>query len=47
MPAGWFSNDDDYVDSFYTLEKGRTYTNLRGVSGNATVTLTPYYLQPN
>lgn len=47
MPSGWFSNDDDYVDSFYTLEKGRTYTNQFGAAGNARITLTPYILQGN
>lgn len=47
MPSGWFSNDDDYLDSFYTLEKGRTYTNYYGAGGNARITLTPYILQGN
>jgi Protein of unknown function (DUF3103) len=47
MPSGWFANDDDYVDSFYTLEKGRTYTNLNGAGGNAKINLTPYILQGN
>jgi hypothetical protein len=47
MPASWFSNDDDYVDSFYTLEKNRSYPGHGGVSRNATVTLSPYYLAPN
>jgi hypothetical protein len=45
MPAGWFANDDDYVDSFYTLEKGRYYTNYVGSANNATVSLAPYTLQ--
>ena len=45
MPEGWFSNDDDYLDSFYTLEKGRTYTNYNGAAGNATISLTPYLLK--
>jgi len=45
MPAGWFANDDDYVDSFYTLEKGRYYTGYKGAAGNATVSLSPYMLQ--
>lgn len=45
MPAGWFANDDDYVDSFYTLEKGRYYTGYAGARGNATVSLSPYLLQ--
>lgn len=47
MPSSWFANDDDYVDSFYTLEKGRTYTNLNGAGGNAQISLTPYILQGN
>lgn len=45
MPANWFSNDDDYVDSFYTLEKGRFYSGYRGAAGNATISLSPYTLQ--
>ncbi|MDM5181198.1 DUF3103 family protein [Massilia sp. DJPM01] len=45
MPAGWFSNDDDYVDSFYTIERGRSYDNHRGAANNATVTLSPYLLR--
>lgn len=44
MPSGWFTNDDDYLDSFYTLEKNRTYINYPGAARNATITLTPYRL---
>ena len=44
MPANWFSNDDDYIDSFYTLEKGRYYTGYRGAASNATISLAPYTL---
>ncbi len=47
MPAGWFSNDDDYVDSYYTLEKQTGYVNHAGVAGNARITLHPYKLEPN
>ncbi|HEU4404146.1 MAG TPA: DUF3103 family protein [Polyangiaceae bacterium] len=47
MPGGWFSNDDDYVDVFYTLEKGATYTDRMGVSGNAKISLVPYTLLGN
>jgi Protein of unknown function (DUF3103) len=47
MPAGWFSNDDDYVDSFYTLEKDRVYTDRMGAAGNAKISLAPYTLQGN
>lgn len=44
MPSHWFTNDDDYVDSFYTLEKNRSYTNYAGAGGNAIVSLRPYVL---
>ena len=44
MPDSWFSNDDDYVDVYYTLEKGKTYTKDMGVSRNATITLVPYFI---
>jgi len=47
MPASWFSNDDDYVDSFYTIERSVAYTGLVGASGNATVSLQPFLLVPN
>ena len=47
LPDAWFTNDDDYVDSFYTIEKNRTYTNHMGARGNAKVTLTPYTLLAN
>jgi len=47
MPASWFANDDDYVDSFYTLEKTLSYTNLLGAGHNATISLQPFFLAPN
>jgi hypothetical protein len=47
MPSDWFANDDDYVDSFYTLEKGRAYSSYSGAAGNARISLTPYTLQSN
>lgn len=42
MPDHFFTNDDDYVDVFYTLEMGKTYTGYQGASRNATITLVPY-----
>ncbi|WP_254627479.1 DUF3103 domain-containing protein [Myxococcus sp. CA040A] len=42
MPSEWFSNDDDYVDSYYTVEKNHFYTNHGGARGNAVVSLRPY-----
>ena len=47
MPDEWFTNNDDYVDVFYTLEKGRSYTNYYGASANARVNLAPYILIEN
>lgn len=44
MPSHWFSNDDDYVDTIYTIRKGYTYTNRYGAGGNAKVTLAPLNL---
>jgi hypothetical protein len=45
MPASWFTNDDEYVDTFYTLEKGRAYVDYVGAAKNATISLAPYRLQ--
>lgn len=47
MPGHWYSNDDDYLDTFYTLEKNQTYTNYYGAGGNAKISLQPYLLQSN
>lgn len=47
MPDSWFTNDDDYVDSFYTIEKNRTYRNHNGAGGNANVDLTPFFIPAN
>lgn len=46
MPADWLSDDDDYSDCFYTLERGATYTNYWGVSSNVRLSLQPYILYP-
>lgn len=47
LPASVFTNDDDYVDTFYTVEKTVTYTNLVGAGRNATASFTPFFLQSN
>ncbi|WP_020410545.1 DUF3103 family protein [Hahella ganghwensis] len=44
MPDHWFSNDDDYLDSFYTLEKSVNYANYMGAAGNAMSSMRPYTL---
>lgn len=46
MPSNWFSNDDDYVDVFYTLFENRRYSNLMGASNNAKMTLSPLTIEP-
>jgi hypothetical protein len=47
MPAGWFANDDDYVDSLYSIEKLHGETNRLGAAGNVRVTYVPYELPVN
>jgi len=47
MPDEWWTNNDDYVDSFYTIEKNRTYTNYYGAAGNARVNMAPYFIPAN
>ena len=47
MPSEWFTDDDDYVDSFYTIEKNKPYTNYYGAAGNAKVNLRPFTLLEN
>lgn len=46
MPDAWFTNDDDYVDVYYTLQEGETYTNHHGAGGNARATFSPLVIQP-
>ncbi|WP_394227284.1 DUF3103 family protein [Pseudoalteromonas spongiae] len=46
MPDSWFTNDDDYVDVYYTLFEGQRYSNHKGASSNATITLEPLTIQP-
>ena len=46
MPDGWFTNDDDYLDVFYTLFENQNYHDHRGASSNATITLTPLTINP-
>ena len=47
IPTSVFSNDDDFVDTFYTLEETKTYTGLVGAARNATVSLTPFFVVAN
>ena len=47
IPREWFRDNDDYLDTFYTLQKGRTYVQLTGAAGNAVINLEPFTLLPN
>lgn len=43
MPASWWTDDPDYVDSFYTLARETTGSRT-GASANARMTLERYYV---
>ncbi|GAA0634340.1 hypothetical protein GCM10009535_07760 [Streptomyces thermocarboxydovorans] len=43
MPASWWSDDPDYVDSFYTLARETTGSRT-GASANARMTVERYYV---
>ncbi|MBU2968458.1 DUF3103 domain-containing protein [Pseudoalteromonas sp. C2R02] len=46
MPDDWFTNDDDYLDVFYTLFEDTHYSNYYGASTNAKVTIEPLRIDP-
>ena len=46
MPDDWFTNDDDYLDVFYTLFEDTHYSNHYGASSNAKVTIEPLTINP-
>ena len=41
MPDGWFTNDDDFVDVYYTLQEGNNYIHHLGAGANAKATFEP------
>ncbi|MFP8886698.1 DUF3103 family protein [Streptomyces mangrovi] len=43
MPDDWWTDDPDYVDSWYTLARNSTGS-FRGARGNGTMTLEPYWV---
>ncbi|WP_299161385.1 DUF3103 family protein [uncultured Tenacibaculum sp.] len=47
MPDSWYTNNDDYVDSFYTIEKNKSYNNHYGARGNARVNMSPFFVAAN
>ena len=46
MPSEWYKDTDDFVDVYYTLERGRVYEKYPGAANNAVITLVPYTLSP-
>ncbi len=45
IPASWWTDDPDYVDSWYTLSTTSSGT-LNGAAGNGTMTVAPYWVAP-
>jgi hypothetical protein len=43
IPSNWWTNDDDYVDSWYTLGVNSAGT-LNGARGNGRLTVEPYWV---
>jgi protein involved in ribonucleotide reduction len=46
LPDAWFTNDDDFVDAYYTLQEGKTYINHYGSGGNARATFRTLVIDP-
>ncbi|MFF9157570.1 DUF3103 family protein [Streptomyces sp. NPDC014846] len=44
MPDSWFTDDPDYVESWYTLSRNST-GRLDGAAGNGWMTVEPYFVQ--
>ncbi|MCG8697698.1 MAG: DUF3103 domain-containing protein [Bacteroidales bacterium] len=47
LPEAWYTDDDDYLDSFYTIMKNETYTNYMGAGNNAKVDMVPFFIPEN
>ncbi|MCG9580205.1 DUF3103 domain-containing protein [Vibrio tubiashii] len=46
IPDGLLTNDDDYVDVYYTLMQNTPYVDRPGAGGNATATFKPVTINP-
>nr|WSX78880.1 DUF3103 domain-containing protein [Streptomyces sp. NBC_00899] len=44
IPSSWYTNDADYVDSWYTLAQSSS-GQLNGARGNGRMTVSPYFVQ--
>ncbi|MEV4131715.1 DUF3103 family protein [Dactylosporangium sp. NPDC049742] len=45
LPSSWYTDDPDYVDSWYTLSTASS-GHLTGAAGNGWMGVTPYFVQP-
>ena len=45
LPDSWMTNNDDYLDTFYTLEQDQSYHQYPGAAGNAVIDLEPKEIQ--
>lgn len=46
IPSSWFTNDDDFVDVYYTIQQDKHYIDHPGATNNALVTLEPLTIYP-
>ncbi|MFU7711262.1 DUF3103 family protein [Aeromonas veronii] len=46
LPDSWMTNNDDYLDTFYTLEQDQVYRQYPGAAGNAVIDLEPKEIAP-
>jgi len=46
IPDGLLTNDDDYVDVYYTLMQNTSYIDRPGAGGNATASFEPVTIKP-
>ena len=46
LPDSGMTNNDDYLDTFYTLEQDQSYHQYPGAAGNAVIDLEPREIQP-
>lgn len=46
IPDSWATNDDDFVDVFYTLRQGTMYSDYSAAGNNVTATFAPLTIDP-
>ncbi|MCY7295721.1 DUF3103 family protein [Alteromonas sp. a30] len=46
-PSHWYTDDDDFVDACYTIEKFKRYTDYNCAGGNARVNMEHFFVQSN